>query len=166
VPILLKPDSGPPDLVLRASAAPALLPAVSSGSPIDTTVVTLTVENRFTPYGNPVVGKYLRFFGSDARDVLVYVDLPPLLAQVGNILADGGFQCGVTGNNQTVFCWNGTIPAGASVDIQIEVRSVAQDSCSNFWSEIRAHVDPYGWIPEAYETNNDATTAIFLVGPC
>ena len=156
---------GPPDLVLRATVAPASLPAVSNASPAETSVINVTVENQVTPYGYPLFGKYFRVRGSEARAVFVSITLPPSLAQVGNITATGGFECGISLSGNTVVCWNGTIAAGARVGIQIEVRSVA----NHCWpddrpGEIRASVDPYNWITEASEANNEASSVILLVG--
>src|SRR6266498_5735237 len=78
------------------------LPAVSNASPAETSVINVTVENQVTPYGYPLFGKYFRVRGSEARAVFVSITLPPSLAQVGNITATGGFECGISLSGNTV----------------------------------------------------------------
>jgi len=158
--------NGLPDLVVRVQTAPTVVSGiVSSSGPQATSVVTITVQNRFTPYGGPhEADGSVWVVGSAAQNVLVTVDLWPNIVQVGGFAAQGGFQCAVTPNKQNVMCFAGNIPVGATVTIQFEVMTTANQYCTH--AEIYAHVDPYSWIREASDANNEASGGINFDGPC
>lgn len=166
--IQIKPNqfvirSGPPDLVMRMSASPTSIYGGPWNGVNEISIVTITVENRLTfrklmPGQARAVGH-----GSDARGVLVSIDIPAPLSQVGNVTAPIGFQCAVSPNNHTVICWGGTIPAGKSINIEIAV--IGEYTCGST-VEMRAVVDPYSWIGEASETNNEATVKIDVYSLC
>ena len=84
------------------------------------------------------------------------------LKQAGNISSPSGFQCAVAPTNHYVFCWGGTISAAGSVQFQLDV--VVEDlggrECGYPGPSIRAVADPYNWIPEASEVNNEAVSRV------
>jgi hypothetical protein len=91
------------------------------------------------------------------------VSMPVSLKQVGNMMIPGGFQCAVAPSNSFVFCWGGTITAGASVIFRMEV--IGEYGCGYKVSP-QVSADPYNWISEASEVNNDASTEIFVQSIC
>jgi Right handed beta helix region len=162
-PIVIHP--GPPNLTVHTSAAPNSIyggPNVNGVN--ESSVVTITVQNLLTlpqsPHPSPVP---LQLFGSEARGVSVSVSMPALLSQVGNMVIPSGFQCAVAPNNHYVFCWGGTIPAGDSVVFQVEI--IGAYSCG-YTANVQAVADPYNWISETSETNNDASSGIFVYSIC
>jgi hypothetical protein len=167
-PFPLTISNGPPDLTVN------VVPArnwIYSGSmpnmPQDSSTVTITVQNRlsFLP-SSPVEAPepILPVFGSDAKGVLISIGLTSGLRQVGNMTAPSGFQSAVAPNNQTVFFFGGTIPAGASADFVIEV--IGDEGGCVSHASILAEVDPYSFITEVSKTNNKGSATILIVSLC
>ena len=152
VPIQLNITSGQPDLTVRVVPSPNFL--LRDFQPIDSSVITITVQNRLR-FRPPSVS------GSDANNVAVYIYLSSHLQQVGNMGLPAGFQAVVTPDHHTVFCFGGTIPAGGSVDMIIEVIEVVGEN----WvgdATIEAVVDPYNSITENLEENNIGSGIIWV----
>lgn len=130
----------------------------------ESSVVTITLQNRLTLLHRPHLFEgTLRHFGSEAQGVSVSVSMPASLSQVGTIITPSGFQCAVAPNNHYVFCWGGTIPAGDSVAFQVEI--IGAYGCG-YTANVQAVADPYNWISEASETNNDASSGISVYSIC
>jgi hypothetical protein len=145
---------GQPDLTVTAqNTRPIFTP---NGEPRDSSLVTISVQNRLTASQSLPA----RFFGSEARGILVSVAIPAPLSQVGMTIPSG-FTCGVASGNHNILCWGGTIAAGGSVDFLIEV--ISEDLAGGFVIvNVQAEVDPYSWIAEVSETNNKASTGVLV----
>lgn len=170
-PVLLVVHPGPPDLVVHALVAPDTLPQWSSSIQKQTATLTISVENRFTaPNGRWPVDGNLHVSGSNVQTVPVLVLLSPQLAQVGNISAPAWVHCAMSASNQVVSCWTSApLTPGGSFDILIDVTTVEPPpGVASFcvFGTIRASVDPNNFIPEVSETNNDASTQIWIPGGC
>jgi hypothetical protein len=164
--------TGPPDLTVHLRAVPTLIwdmPNAPLTQKVSSTI-TIRLENRLTPAGPPGPvrsGERLQLYGSEARGVLVSVSMPALLRQVlpvGPIPFPGGFQCvGIT--NNLVWCWGPTIPVSGVVELQFDVIGTFSSDCpeettSEVTQVVQALADPYDWIAEASETNNDGNASI------
>jgi hypothetical protein len=162
-PIVIVP--GPPDLTVQISAVPnSIYGGPNPNGVNESSLVTITVQNRLTAPQEPQLFEgTLRLFGSEARGVSISVSMPASLSQVGNMGIPSGFQCAVAPDNHHVFCWGGTIPAGGSVAFQVEI--IGAYGCG-YRANIQAVADPYNWIAEASETNNDASSEIFVYSIC
>jgi hypothetical protein len=97
---IFKIYQGPPDLTVRVVPAKTWIyggPLV--GVPQDSSLVTVTVQNRFSfpppPPGPVVADNTIPVFGSDAKGVLVSVSLTFGLQQVGGMILPPGFQAAV-----------------------------------------------------------------------
>jgi hypothetical protein len=103
--------------------------------------------------------------GSQAQGVSLGIALGPLLRQVGNFTAGGGFQCSVAVDHRSMFCWGATIPAGSSVELTLEVLADYGPPCrAPDW--VQATADPYNFIAEANELNNQAGATIVVESIC
>jgi hypothetical protein len=102
-------------------------------------------------------------FGSDVNVALVKVYIPAPLSQLGNVRVPQGFTGSVSPDKHTFYCWGGPIPAGGMVTIDIDVEGA--QTCGEK-AILRAIVDPSGWVDEASETNNEATTEIYVWSIC
>lgn len=162
-PLELKVLNGKPDLTVNIIPAKSIIfGGAIPGVPQDSALVTITVQNRL--FFSPAPAKGLLAFGSAAKGVFLYIELSQGLHQVGNISVPPGFMTAVLPpNNQTIFCYNGTIQAGTSVDFIIEI--IGDPNCGSHLM-ITAEVDPYNWIDEASEGNNKGRASIFVVSPC
>jgi hypothetical protein len=167
---LFKIFYGPPDLTVR------VLPAKSwiyggpiPGVPQDSSLVTVTVQNRFSlppSFPGPVAVEEpdtLSVFGSDARGVLVSIGLTNGLEQVGGLSLAPGFQAAIAPDKKSMFFYGGTVLAGASVDFQFEV--IGPYGC-DYKGSILAEVDPYSFISEADKTNNKGNATIAVSSIC
>ncbi len=167
-PFLLTISNGPPDLTVNVAPARNWI----NGGPIpnmpqDSSPVTITVQNRLSFLPGPIPAKepILPAFGSDAKGVLVSIGLTSGLRQVGNMTAPSGFQSAVAPNNQTIFFFGGTIPAGTSADFVIEVIGDSDGGCTSLAS-ILAEVDPFSFIIEVSKTNNKGSATISIMNIC
>jgi hypothetical protein len=155
---------GPPDLVPRVTSSASWL----QGMPFfylgvhDTAVLTVTVENRPSVYAsNP---KAVIYQGSPAANVGVYVDLGPLLRQVGNMTSSGGWTCGTT-TLAAVSCSGASIPVGGSASVTIEALALPGRQCRQpNWVSIIA--DPNNTVGDADESNNQAGAIIWVSTIC
>jgi hypothetical protein len=156
---------GPADLVPRVTSSKSV---VIGGLPLgygvhDTVVLTVSVENRLSVYASNPKASILQ--GSDAQGVSLGIALGPLLRQVGNFSAGGGFQCSVAADHRSMFCWGATIPAGSSVDVTLEALAEYGPPCrAPDWAQATA--DPYNFIAEANELNNQAGATIVVESIC
>jgi hypothetical protein len=155
---------GLPDLTVQTRAAPTRIYGGTNLAGInESSTITITVHNRLTAPQLPQRFEgTLRLFGSEAKGVSLSVSMPAALSQVGAAIP-GGFQCAATPTNHYVFCWGGNIPAGGSVEFQVDV--IGEYGCG-FMADVRAVVDPHNWIPEASDTNNEATSTISVSSLC
>jgi hypothetical protein len=160
-PIVLSVQNGPPDLTVSIHLSTNhIMRAEQNQGPVDSSLVTIIVQNRLSFHPGPIVpGGFLGAFGSDVKGVMVTIVLSSGLQQVGGIAVPAGFQAAIAPNHQTVFCFGGDIPAGSSVNFEIEVIAVG----GTYQETISAQVDPYSVIPEASETNNQASASIFVI---
>jgi hypothetical protein len=157
--------AGPPDLTVKTRAAPtSIYGGPNPDGMNESSVITITVQNILTTPPGPTrfEGK-LRLYGSEARGVSLSVSMPASLSQGGNMVIPSGFQCAVTPNNHYIFCWGGTIPGGGIVEFQVEV--IGAYGCG-YTANVQAVVDPYNWISEKSETNNEAASAISVYSVC
>src|SRR5215471_13074086 len=77
---------GKPDLDVRISADPTSIDGHTPPGFQDLSLITISVENRLTvPQGFFRYEGVLHVFGSEAKPVLIHIDLPAPLAQVGNV---------------------------------------------------------------------------------
>lgn len=156
---------GLPDLTVFTSAAPTLIYGGPINNANDSSVVTITVQNRLTaPERGYLFEGTFWMYGAEARGVFVSIAMPTSLSQVGNMRIPSGFECAVTANNHNVFCWGGNIPAGGSVEFLLQVIGGAY-GCG-YTANVQTEVDPYSWIAEASETNNNASSAISVYSIC
>jgi hypothetical protein len=156
---------GPPDLVPRVVANRFSIFGGQPwpGSPYDTVVFTVTVENRITVFASSPRATVTQ--GSDATGAAVAFTLPQRLKQDGNIIASNGFQCSVAADHHSVFCWGASIAAGNSAEIQVEAYAEYGAGCRAPVS-VQAVADPYNWIAEANESNNTAISTIVVTEFC
>jgi|SRR3990172_1698313 len=168
-PLLLNIKDGPPDLAVNVAAAKSSILAAFPSGMRDSTVVTITVHNQLTliPPSLPISGA-VEAYGSDAKGVVVLIQLTHHIQQVGGILVPAGFIAVVAASAQTIYCIGGTIPAGQSVNFQMEViwKENTEVSC---WDggTISAEVDPLSSITEVSKSNNKASMTIgVFVGVC
>jgi hypothetical protein len=165
--------AGAPDLTVHLRAAPTLIwdmPNAPLTHKVSSTI-TIRLENRLTPAGPPRPvhsGERLRLYGSEARGVLVSVSMPALLRQVlppgSSAQFPGGFQCAGMTNN-LVWCWGPTIPVSGVVELWFDVigtfsRDCPEKSPEDVTQVVQALADPYDWITEASETNNEGIVPI------
>lgn len=166
-PFLLKIFNGPPDLTVDVVPAKSgIYGGPVPGMPQDSSSVTITVRNQLWFFPGPIKLEDPNIhpaYGSDANNVMVRVNLSTSLQQAGNISLPAGFSATVAPNQQVVFIYGGTFPAGASVDFVIEV--IGGTSCGTFES-IQAQVDPYSYIVETSKTNNMGSATIFVWDYC
>ena len=165
---IIKLYQGPPDLAV--SVVPAknwIYGGPIPGVPQDSSLVTVKVENRFSfppPSPEPIVAdNTFPVFGSDAKGVLVAVTLTNGLQQVGNMILPAGFQSAVAPDRKTLFFYNGTILAGASVDFQFEV--IGDYGCG-YNASILVEADPYSFITETNKANNRGSATILVSSIC
>ena len=165
---IFKIYQGPPDLTVSVVPAKTwIYGGPLPGVPQDSSLVTITVQNRFSfpppPPGPVVADKTIPVFGSDARGVLVSVALTLGLQQVGGMIFPPGFQAAVAPDRKTLFFFNGTILAGASVDFQFEV--IGDYGCG-YNASILVEADPYSFIAETDKTNNRGSATILVSSIC
>ncbi len=166
---LLTISNGPPDLTVNVVPAKSMIyGGPVPGMPQDSSLVTITVQNRlsFLPgLIGSTLGKepILQAFGSEAKAVIVSIRLTSDLRQIGNMIMPAGFQSAVAPNNQTIFFFGGTIAADASVDFVIEVIG---DYACGVNASILAEVDPFSVITEVSKTNNKGSATIWIWSLC
>jgi hypothetical protein len=144
--------NGRPELIVKVEASTGSLSL--KRDPKDSSVLTITVQNRLRFILHPPT---VAASGSDANDVMVYIQLSSILQQVGGMVVPSGFQAAVTQDHHTVFCFGGTIPAGGSVVFEIEVIGDGLGVAT-----ILAEVDPYNLIAENLESNNTGSATIYI----
>jgi hypothetical protein len=171
IPIEIAP--GPPDLTVYVTASKTKIagPIPPEIKERESSLITITVHNRLTAPQLSQLPQHvegsLRLSGSEAKGVTLNVEMTEGLSQVGNMIVPRGFQCAVATNNHFVFCWGGTIPAGVSVQFQVEViaafvEAIKGYDCGVGRSSVRAVVDAHNFILEASEVNNEASSAITI----
>jgi hypothetical protein len=166
---LLQVYNGPPDLaVIRVAAPRGVVVGEKIGGVQDSTLVIVTIQNRFSPPPQPfaVQGNTWPVFGSDARNVLVMVTLTNGLYQIGNFVLPPGFQAAISPDRKSIFFLGGTIAAGASVDFQFEVAGESVDPVCYYPASILVEADPFSYLVEADKTNNRGSGTIFVVRFC
>lgn len=149
----------PPDLSVALTGTPATADAAVI------VTYTLTVTNHAT-YRNvcrrdPLTLRYVcgpEPTSSDAGGVVLQVNWGGG-AQFFGASGDSGFGC--VGSATQLTCANGTIPAGASghVTLQLRMPNAAASVA------LSAAVDPFGAISERDETNNGATLTTTVLAP-
>jgi hypothetical protein len=130
--------------------------------------VTIAVYNNLTVTSVPTPSRFregglFNVSGADVSLVLVRVHIPAPLSQLGNVRVPQGFTGAVSPDKHTFYCWGGPISAGGFVSIEIDVEGA--QTCGEK-AVLRTVVDPSGWVDEASETNNEATTEIYVWGIC
>jgi hypothetical protein len=108
--------NGYPDLVVRIETSVNSLWLLNQ--PNESSVITITVHNRLHFISRP---PSLAASGSDAKDVVLYIQMSAGLQQVGGMVVPAGFQASVVSNHHTVYYFGGGIAAGESVVFVIEV---------------------------------------------
>ncbi len=156
-PTLLAVQNGLPDLTVNVVAAKSSI--LYGGTPSESSLVTIAVQNRLSIVPGPIVrGKQLlKMYGSAATNVMVLILLSSYLQQVGGVSVPAGFQSAASQNS--LYFFGGSIPAGASVDFLIEV--IAKQEVST-WATIWAQVDPYAYIQELSKSNNWGSASIYI----
>lgn len=164
---LMKIYNGPPDLTVSVVPEKSMIQGGAvPGGPQDSSLVTITVQNRWTFYPGPIVMEEpntIPVFGSDAKNVTLAISLSPGLHQVGNITAPAGFIAAITPNGQTIYLFGGTILAGDWADFAIEV--IGDTNCGSFLP-ILVEVDPFSTITEVSKSNNKASATILVQNLC
>ncbi len=162
-PVPLKIIDGLPDLTVtvvpeKSSIAGGPPP---QGVPQESSVVTITVQNRVSFFGGPIIAGNIRpAFGRDVQGVMVSIVLSSGLQQVGGMSVPAGFLSAVAPNHQTIFFYGGTIQTAASVVFEFDV---VADCLHDDYASILAEVDPYSFITEASKTNNMANAKIGII---
>lgn len=162
-PMLLGIQNGLPDLTVNVVAAKKFIWYVGAGAPLDSSLVTITVQNRLSIFPGPMIDtrQPLKVYGSEATSVTLMILFSAYLELAGGVSMPAGFQSAASQNS--VFFFGGNIPAGASLDFMIEV--IAKEAGCSRSATILAQVDPYSYIHEVSRSNNWGSATINILCP-